>query len=666
MKRLLTLLYIIAIFLFTSDRLFAQREGPQFRYRPIYGYARDTCTNKPVPGAIVFSFDSVDEARRAQQTLIKTKDPIGFNKTGRITETITDETGRYLLPALNEGALLIYYPQTHFMALEEVGTRISINVGGKKGADEDNVKVSKPKPLFTYVPADKRHKFNFSFYFPNKGEKRSDCRLYIERHVEDLETGEKLSVTVPVVRDGKAYHKKMKKLIAKKVVQDTLYDVAKRFKVLSDTTYNVRVNDVFDPEPWEDRCFRVGYVIKLDNAGVLSDLDTLYMLTNRVDKPLKHLEYEFAPYSFEPESYKEDMRVARRKLELKGEYTGKVPGVLLDSAYILTGLHVKAILPANGEYSGNLAYADTLLDEAMADLREKFASKLNEDVLVTRTTETAREGDAESGVSAGPRVEYRYVFRVERRFSEQEYMGLFAKAETDEEVEQLCIRALEESEILTRRKWDYAANRLASLMLKRGEVDPILLDEFVEPSLKSCGVRYEDVVARRPIIRNRPELLANQVLMLMKDGQYGKAASIAEILPAEYKYLYEVARCKAGYEPILQTEVSCIASSSLRNRVIMDMYTGRVGASTLEALAEMPGDDPMRWYLEARTLCILCDDSVGMMKSRAGEDGVLVYDKVKDCLKKCFELDGNLVQKAVLDKAVNEFALKEVLGVYVL
>jgi hypothetical protein len=203
-------------------------------------------------------------------------------------------------------------------------------------------------------------------------------------------------------------------------------------------------------------------------------------------------------------------------------------------------------------------------------------------------------------------------------------MGLFAKAETDEEVEQLCIRALEESEILTRRKWDYAANRLASLMLKRGEIDPILLDEFVEPSLKSCGVRYEDVVARRPIIRNRPELLANQVLMLMKDGQYGKAASIAEILPAEYKYLYEVARCKAGYEPILQTEVSCIASSSLRNRVIMDMYTGRVGASTLEALAEMPGDDSMRWYLEARTLCILCDDSVGMMKSRAGEDGVLV------------------------------------------
>ena len=665
MKKSAALISVLfAVLVFVSEAS-AQREGPQFRYRPIYGYARDTCTNQPVQGAIVFSFDNVDEARRAQQTLLKTRNPIEFNRSGRITETITDDTGRYLLPALNEGALLFYYPLTHYMALEEVGTRISINVGGKKEVEEAPVQAVRQQELFTYVPADKRHKFNFSFYFPNKGENRSECRLMVERHVEDLETGELLSLTVPVVRDGKAYHKKLKKLIARKEVQDTLYDVAKRFKALSDTTFNVRINDVFDPEPWVDRCFRVGYVIRLDNAGTLKDLDTLYMLTNRINRPLKYIDYEFEPYQFEPQQYKEDMRVARRKLELKGEYDGYVPGVLLDSAYVLTGLHIKAVVSPDVPYEAAMAHADTLLQEAMDSLRAKFASKLTEDVLVSRTTEVAKSADDGSAGNL-PRLEYRYVFKVDRRFSQNEYMQLFEQVKDDDEAECLCIRALEESEILTRRRWDYAANRLAAIKMRRGEIDVNLLEPFVEPALEQCNVPSEDVVARRTVVRNREQVVANQVLMLMRAGEYLKAASLAEMLPKDYAFLYEVARCKAGYEPILHTEVSCIAGSSPRNKVVMDMYTGKLGAHTLEALDSMPEDDAMRWYLKARTLCQLCENSVGMMKSRADAHGTLIYDVVKNSLKKCFELDQELVRTAVLDSGINEFALKEVLGVYVL
>lgn len=663
MKRFISYLYIILVLSFSAERLSAQREGPQFRYRPVYGYARDTCTNQPVQGAIVFSFDDIQEAERARQTLLRTKDPIAFNKAGRITETITDDTGRYLLPALNEGALLFYYPQTHYMTLEVVGTRISVNAGGKEIASEESSKVVRQESLFTYVPADKRHKFNFSYYLADKGEDRSECRLIVERQVQDLETGEMLSVTVPMVRDGKAYHKKMRKLIARKVVEDSLYNVAKRFKPLVDTTYNVKVNDVFDPEPWEDKCFRVGYVIKLDNAGVLNNLDTLYMLTNRVDQPLKYIEYELEPYSFEPEEYKEDTRVARRKLELKGEYDGNVPGVLLDSSYVLTGLHVKAVIPSSAEHQVALARADTLLQEAMDNLRGIFESKINEDVLVTRTSEFAKEG--EEPESDEIKVEYRYVFRIEKRFSQQEYMDMFAEAESDQEIEAVCIRALEESEILTRRRWDYPANRLASLMMERGQVDVHLLESFVEPSLKVCSVSQDDVFARWKVVRNRPEVVANQVLMLMRAGRYVEAAALAEILPEGYGHLNEISRCKAGYEPILQSEVDCIAESSLRNKVVMDMYTGNVGAGTLGTVDLMSDGDAMKWYMKARVLCALCENSVGMMKSRALEGGV-VYDMVKDCLKRCFDIDEDLIQKAVLDSGINEFALKEVLGVYVL
>ena len=46
--------------------------------------------------------------------------------------------------------------------------------------------------------------------------------------------------------------------------------------------------------------------------------------------------------------------------------------------------------------------------------------------------------------------------------------------------------------------------------------------------------------------------------------------------------------------------------------------------------------------------------------------GKTVYDHVLDCLKKCFEADSAMISAAKFDSEINEYALKEVLGVFVL
>ena len=46
--------------------------------------------------------------------------------------------------------------------------------------------------------------------------------------------------------------------------------------------------------------------------------------------------------------------------------------------------------------------------------------------------------------------------------------------------------------------------------------------------------------------------------------------------------------------------------------------------------------------------------------------GQNVYEHVLECLRKCFAIDPSMVQPAKYDSEINEYALKEVLGVYVL
>ena len=641
-------IFSFLIFAVLSLSGFAQTKGfdPEKLYRPVYGYVIDTCSNLPLSGVLVYGFDSAYDAEVGKEALKKSLNPLKVKIKGEVVETRTDATGRYMLPALSKGAIVFWFKDSKTAVVKEIAGRNEVSLGKKEkrwsvsDLDLDKYAVTEdlaPKKLRP-EPVGVELTMDFNCYIPYLGDKAGDSRIKVERRVIDLETGELLACHVSVARDGRQYHRKSKSLTDKKVINDTLLSLAEQQEPLSEKTSSVKVSEKFSTEPWKDRCFRIGYFVIHENASDVRHLDTLYMLTNRIGRPLKYLEYRYEPYTMIYTPTDEYMgRQFARKLVLEGEYQGRLPEVLQDPDYILKEMHVKAEVSSRASYQGNIAKADSLTKVTLEQLKATFLNKLTDEVRMTRTS-------ASSDVQAADRVTYRLVFRTTRNFSGNHYAELLAAAK-ENELDSLCRRAIDESVILEGTSWDYAANILASSQIRRGEADPALLAPFVQ---------------------NSNEILANQIMILLMNGRCAEAAELSEMLPDKYAFLRELAKCKAGTGPESEAAVEILGRTSLRNKVVMDLYTGEIDDDTFASLEELPADDPYRWYLKAVCLCVLYGNDMADMTTCCRSESCTVYDEVKACLAESFRLNPSLKESAVLDGDINEYALKEVLGVFVL
>lgn len=654
-KKKTLLMAVTAFLMFAPMSSYAQKKepaGPEAIYRPVYGYVIDTCTNMPMQNVLVYGFDSMDDAELGRKAVEARRNPMKIKLQGDVVETLTDESGRYMLPALSHGALLFHIKDRNLTVIEEINGRNTVSLGRKE-----------KEPEFDYVDfdleeyAEKAYRrtqgrnnsgvsldLNFKCYIPMPGKAAASSRLIVERRVVDLESGAVLSRSVPVVRDGKDYHRMARKMMSKGERKDSLYEIAGNFKALSDTTFAVPVKDHFDSEPWKERCFRLGYFVMMDNGGEISNVDTLYMMINRVSKPLQYLENDFDPYAMKaPEEAVRSRRAVNRRLVLQGKYDGHVPEVLKDSSYILTEMHVKTKVLPLATYEESMNAADGQVKAAMADLRSKLASKMDENVRVTMTSEI------DEGLSEPFSTEYRLILKTDRRFSPDEYARLFRKAKDDEELEGLCLRALEESRILEKRSWDYAANVLASLYVRTDRADTSVLAPFIDISLAGCDVPVTDPSTDEDVMMNRREVVANQVISCIRVRDFDRALEYASILPEDFRFLSETAACMAGKAPSGPGAIEILSSFSPRNEAVMDMYTGDVDETTLAAIERMDDGDAMKWYLKARHMFL-----------------VNRYEDAKDCLRACFGLDSGMVTNAVMDSCIDEYSLKEVLGVNIL
>ncbi len=638
MKRL-SILVAILLFSLSAGTLCAQKKAkPTFEtiYRPVYGYILDTLTHEPISDVKVYAFDSAEDAEQGREALTKSRNPMSVRLKGDVVETRTDGSGRYMIPALSTGVLVFCIPEGNTVLVEEIMGRSEVSIGRQKKEQTAGYDITELLGKdYRRSEGKVRRKdaegvvldMDFNAYIPQPGDRAKVSRVTVERRLTDVETGEILSSTVSAVRDGKAFHKQRRKMIAKGEVSDSLYALADRFPLLSDTTASVRVTDRIDTEMWKDRCFRLGYFVGIETDGEVKMLDTLYMMTNRVDKPLKYLEYEIDPYVWEVEETTEQRRAAvSRRLVLEGVYDGRVPEVLKDSSYILKELHLKASVAQDRPYDECIALADSMLAKTMGELRAAFGDKLDDKVRVTKISQFAKEGTG---------VEYRYVLSTGRQFSRNDYLARFRRAKDDAGLEELCRQAIEESMILEGMSWDYASNMLAAVHIRQGRPDTSILAPFIGQS-------------------ERSEILANQVLMHMMTDDLDEAASLAERLPDDYASLRELVRCKAGKEPADEESARLVAESSPRNRVIMDMVSDKVDESTLEVLGSMPEDEAFTWYLRARAHCQMHPDEFS------------ADEYVVECLGKCFEIDEGMISVAKFDSGINEYALKEVLGVFVL
>lgn len=672
MKRLLSTL-LISLLALSVFPLYAQKKAKltfETIYRPVYGYLIDTLTNTPLRKVSVYAFDSIEDARLGETALKNSRNPMKIKLKGDVVETLTDESGRYMVPARSTGALIFHLKESKEIIVEEIAGRSEISRGRRV------VKAEKEFDITEFLGKDYRREpgkvqrkgpegvvldMDFKAYIPQPGDKGKESRVVIERRIIDMETGDVLSSEVPVVRDGKTFHKQRRKMISKGEIEDRLYEIADKHPVLSDSTSSIRVTDHMDTEPWKERPFRLGYFVSIENAGEVKPLDTLYMMTNRINTPLKYLEYEFDPYAWEVEETTEQRRSVTRRLVLEGEYEGQVPEVLKDSSYVLRELHVKAVVAQDRPYDQCIALADSMIADVMNELREAFAGKINEQVRITKTSQVSSDSTYRNNVS------YRYIFSTGRQFSRNDYLLQIRRAKDEARIERLCRQAIEERQILEGTSWDYAANVLASLYMKQGRTDASLLAPFTDRSLQECDIRIEDPVTFEATLANRREIVANQVLMLMRMQDFTAAASLAEILPEEMAGLRQVALSKAGATPSDDSARKLLKESSLRNSVLIDMLTEKVSAATLETLDKMSQDDAMTWFLRARAHCIMHENESWEMQvaTLEGSDQT-VYAHVLDCLRRCFELDPSLIPSAKFDSEINEYTLKEVLGVYIL
>lgn len=638
MKRL-SILVAILLFSLSAGTVCAQNKAkPTFEamYRPVYGYLLDTLTHAPLVDVRVYAFDSDEDAEQGREALAKSRNPMSLKLKGDVVETRTDDTGRYMVPALSTGVLVFYFPDSKAVLAEEIMGRSEVSIGRQKKELDRDYDIADLLGKDYRRSEGKTHRkgaegvvldMDFNAYIPQPGDRGKVSRVIVERRLTDMETGVILSSTVPAVRDGKVFHKQRRKMIAKGEASDSLYALADRFPILSDTTACVRVTDRVDTEMWKDRCFRLGYFVSMETDGEVKMLDTLYMMTNRVDKPLKYLEYDLDPYLWEVEETTEQRRAAvSRRLVLEGDYDGRVPEVLKDSSYVLRELHLKASVAQDRPYAECIALADSMLAKAMGELRTAFGGKLNDDVRVTKISQVTKDATG---------VEYRYILSTGRQFSKNDYLARFRRAKDDASLEALCRQAIEESEILEGTSWDYASNMLAAVHIRQDRPDISILAPFIGQP-------------------DRMEMVANQVIMHVMGDDLAMAASLAETLPDGYASLRELVRCKAGKEPADEESARLIAESSPRNRVLMDMVSDKVDGSTLEVLGAMPEDEAFTWYLKARAHCIMHPDEFS------------ADEYVVECLGKCFEIDKGMISVAKFDSCINEYALKEVLGVFVL
>lgn len=241
-----------------------------------------------------------------------------------------------------------------------------------------------------------------------------------------------------------------------------------------------------------------------------------------------------------------------------------------------------------------------------------------------------------------------------------EYYALFKAVDDPDELETLCRRALEAAK-KSGDSWPLPANILAVSLIRRNVADTTLLAPYIDET-KKCNQPWTDPSGRR-YTKNPDAIVANQVVMMLKDKKYMRAVKLASMLPPKYDYLYSIARCLAGYKADMKT-YALVSATSPRNKVIMDMamrFMPRAKAS----LEKLDPDDPVSHYLKAQYY-----SRVLRLNSKDKYMNLSPFDDEPDrsimmhALVKAFQMDESLIEIAETDAYILEDFYEEAVKVY--
>ena len=238
-----------------------------------------------------------------------------------------------------------------------------------------------------------------------------------------------------------------------------------------------------------------------------------------------------------------------------------------------------------------------------------------------------------------------------KKLTLNEYWNLYNLLTDGEELEGLYRRGIDAAGEMA-YFWPLPANNLASVLIRKGQVDTTLLKPYL----------HEGYSVNRPImsladpnqyerIWNLDPLVANQVVMLLNARSSTRAvfwATYLKDLP-QYSALYHIARCLGGYYQVDNEEgretFRVVCASSVRNAAVMNMAVG-AWAQAEKALAGLPPEEALTQYLQAQFLARKYGrgrDYGRMQEAVWGTDDagleVMVSDAAKDYLKEAFRRD---------------------------
>lgn len=239
-------------------------------------------------------------------------------------------------------------------------------------------------------------------------------------------------------------------------------------------------------------------------------------------------------------------------------------------------------------------------------------------------------------------------------YTRYEYWKLFQMIKDDRELERFALKAYNESKD---NPWPLAANIVAIQYLKRDTFDVKLLEPLIDKTVYTTNYERRNIDTRRMELVNPTEIVNNQLCMYIKAYNYSEASIMAQMLPDEEQYdlikafawamggYYKGGRNKEEVERSRKT-FEIVKNSSKRNEAIMYLaLESKAGNAMAEkAIAELPADKAMTWYLKS------------IVTARKGDAG---FTDTMMNLYQCFTLDKGFIQTAKNDGEFTDEVVEE-------
>lgn len=246
-------------------------------------------------------------------------------------------------------------------------------------------------------------------------------------------------------------------------------------------------------------------------------------------------------------------------------------------------------------------------------------------------------------------------YRTGKKYMElYEYWNLANIVKDKKELENIYRLACEYSAEMhpQHKPWVFAANNLAALLMERDSFNLELLEPLINRKVASCNIKQKNGNSFDYV--NVEEVIANQLIMYVKNDDFANASVMAKILPdsEKYKEIRAFAYCLGGYykmtpnltrsEKLRRKEYFDIVrnTSPVNDAVIcLAMNIPSLDSQALDILQQMPQDNPRVQYLKA------------VAYGRMGDSS---FNNASLALKSCFLLDKNYIDVAATDGDITE------------